>query len=65
MLRDGLQTQTQSVSRTELLNLLGAATGLWSCGKRGPSPVSHSLHSLDDDDPTIIITNRIPEDTRR
>jgi len=24
--------------------------GLWSCGKRGPFPLSHSLHRLDDDE---------------
>jgi hypothetical protein len=29
---------------------MSGATGLWSCGKRGPCPVSHSLHSPDDDD---------------
>ena len=25
--------------------------GLWSCGKRGPYPVSHSPHRLYDDEP--------------
>ena len=50
MLRDGLLTRAQSVSRTGPLQLLDAVARLWSCGKRGPCPVSHSLHSSYDDE---------------
>ena len=32
------------------------APGLWSCGKRGPYPVSHSPHRLDDDETIIVST---------
>jgi len=30
--------------------------GLWGCGKRGPFPVSHSPHRLDDDESIIVST---------
>ena len=32
-----------------------SSAGLWGCGKRGPSPVSHSPHRLDDDE-TILVS---------
>ena len=34
----------------------GCGAGLWSCGKRGPCPFSHSLHRLYDDDSTLVST---------